>query len=66
MEGVNQGVKDLVTTARHDTDEVYGRLDDAQDDRSLDLWRVRPELLVRLRLRLEICGQQTADDRHSS
>ncbi|GJW97355.1 putative reverse transcriptase domain-containing protein [Tanacetum coccineum] len=28
----------------------------------LDLWRVRPELLVKLRLRLEICGQQTADD----
>ncbi|GJW49428.1 hypothetical protein Tco_0090779 [Tanacetum coccineum] len=35
LEGVNQGVTDLVTTVRHDTYEVYGRLDDAQDDRSL-------------------------------
>ncbi|GJU67406.1 hypothetical protein Tco_1253665, partial [Tanacetum coccineum] len=26
---------DFVTTVRHDTDEIYGRLDDAQDDKSL-------------------------------
>ncbi|GJW45732.1 hypothetical protein Tco_0077378 [Tanacetum coccineum] len=26
---------DFVTTVKHDTDEIYGRLDDAQDDRSL-------------------------------
>ncbi|GKG28020.1 hypothetical protein Tco_0406347 [Tanacetum coccineum] len=35
MEGVNQRVTDLVTTVRQDTYEVYRRLDDAQDDRSL-------------------------------
>ncbi|GJY95039.1 hypothetical protein Tco_0511400, partial [Tanacetum coccineum] len=35
LEGVNQRVTDLVTTVRTDTDEVYGRLDDAYDDRSL-------------------------------
>ncbi|GKE08940.1 putative reverse transcriptase domain-containing protein [Tanacetum coccineum] len=35
LEGVNQRVMDLVTTIRQDTYEVYGRLDDAQDDRSL-------------------------------
>ncbi|GKB60175.1 hypothetical protein Tco_0916361 [Tanacetum coccineum] len=35
LEGVNQGVTNLVTTVRQDTNEVYGRLDDAQDDRSL-------------------------------
>ncbi|GJV47809.1 hypothetical protein Tco_1438021 [Tanacetum coccineum] len=41
-----------------DTDKIYRRLDDAQDNRLLigapmlawlDLWRLRPELLVRLR-----------------
>ncbi|GKD12504.1 hypothetical protein Tco_1196911 [Tanacetum coccineum] len=26
---------DFVITVRHDTEEIYGRLDDAQDDRSL-------------------------------
>nr|GEY67788.1 hypothetical protein [Tanacetum cinerariifolium] len=26
---------DFTTTVRHDTDEIYGRLDDAQDDRAL-------------------------------
>ncbi|GJS88927.1 hypothetical protein Tco_0771563 [Tanacetum coccineum] len=35
LEGVNQRVTDLITTVRKDTDEVYRRLDDAQDDRSL-------------------------------
>ncbi|GKD44500.1 hypothetical protein Tco_1269145 [Tanacetum coccineum] len=35
LEGVNQRGTDLVTTVRQDTDEVYGRLDIAQDDRSL-------------------------------
>ncbi|GJZ78188.1 hypothetical protein Tco_0642860 [Tanacetum coccineum] len=35
LEGVNQRVTDLVTTIKQDTDEVYKRLDDAQDDRSL-------------------------------
>ncbi|GJS72516.1 hypothetical protein Tco_0705357 [Tanacetum coccineum] len=35
LEGVNQRVMELVTTVRQDTDEVYRRLDDAQDDRSL-------------------------------
>ncbi|GJS41960.1 hypothetical protein Tco_0567003 [Tanacetum coccineum] len=35
LEGVNQRVTDLVTTVRQDTDEIYWRLDDAQDDRSL-------------------------------
>ncbi|GKE36582.1 hypothetical protein Tco_1459987 [Tanacetum coccineum] len=32
---LNQRMTDLVTTIRQDTDEIYGRLDDAQDDRSL-------------------------------
>ncbi|GKE26592.1 hypothetical protein Tco_1441976 [Tanacetum coccineum] len=35
LEGVNQRVMELVTTVRQDTNEVYRRLDDAQDDRSL-------------------------------
>ncbi|GKF96893.1 hypothetical protein Tco_0292714, partial [Tanacetum coccineum] len=35
LEGVNQRVTDLVTTVKQDTDEVYRRRDDAQDDRSL-------------------------------
>ncbi|GKC15172.1 hypothetical protein Tco_1011954 [Tanacetum coccineum] len=35
LEGVNQRVTELVTTVKQDTDEVYERLDDAQDDRSL-------------------------------
>ncbi|GKD83000.1 hypothetical protein Tco_1349839 [Tanacetum coccineum] len=35
LEGVNQRVTNIVTTVRKDTDEIYGRLDDAQDDRSL-------------------------------
>ncbi|GJS54777.1 hypothetical protein Tco_0628139 [Tanacetum coccineum] len=35
LEGVNQRVTDLVTTVRQDTDEIYERLDDTQDDRSL-------------------------------
>ncbi|GJW88108.1 putative reverse transcriptase domain-containing protein [Tanacetum coccineum] len=35
LEGVNQRVTDLVTTVKQDTDEVYKRRDDAQDDRSL-------------------------------
>ncbi|GJR59316.1 hypothetical protein Tco_1501478 [Tanacetum coccineum] len=30
-----QRMTDFVTTVRQDTDEIYGRLDDAQDDRSL-------------------------------
>ncbi|GJS30624.1 hypothetical protein Tco_0491244 [Tanacetum coccineum] len=33
LERVNQRVTDLVTTVRQDTNEIYGRLDDAQDDR---------------------------------
>ncbi|GKE32015.1 hypothetical protein Tco_1451337, partial [Tanacetum coccineum] len=33
--GLSQGLIDFFTTVRHDTDEIYGRLDDAQDDRSL-------------------------------
>ncbi|GKE19175.1 hypothetical protein Tco_1426752, partial [Tanacetum coccineum] len=33
--GLSQRMTDFVTTVRHDTDEIYGRLDDAQDDRSL-------------------------------
>ncbi|GKE26546.1 hypothetical protein Tco_1441930, partial [Tanacetum coccineum] len=110
LEGVNQRVTDLVTTVRQDTDEVYRRLDDAQDDRSLmsgqpnllrrdrrsharmtrlmeskakasrEAWvqsmdvsdTARSEISVlqttvlARRLRLEICGLQTADDRHSS
>ncbi|GJY45557.1 putative reverse transcriptase domain-containing protein [Tanacetum coccineum] len=33
--GLGQRMTDLVTTVRQDTDEIYGRLDDAQDDRSL-------------------------------
>ncbi|GJY65359.1 hypothetical protein Tco_0467597 [Tanacetum coccineum] len=35
LEGVNQRVTGLNTTVRQDTYEIYGRLDDAQDDRSL-------------------------------
>ncbi|GJU81015.1 hypothetical protein Tco_1283380 [Tanacetum coccineum] len=30
---ISQRMTDFVTTVRHDTDEIYGRLDDAQDDR---------------------------------
>ncbi|GKD07166.1 hypothetical protein Tco_1186851, partial [Tanacetum coccineum] len=33
--GLSQRMTDFVTTIRQDTDEIYGRLDDAQDDRSL-------------------------------
>ncbi|GJS66623.1 reverse transcriptase domain-containing protein, partial [Tanacetum coccineum] len=32
---LNQRMTDFVTTVRQDTDEIYGRLDDAHDDRSL-------------------------------
>ncbi|GJW33477.1 hypothetical protein Tco_0053509 [Tanacetum coccineum] len=32
---LSQRMTDFVTTVRQDTDEIYGRLDDAQDDRSL-------------------------------
>ncbi|GJT81887.1 hypothetical protein Tco_1056229 [Tanacetum coccineum] len=32
---ISQRMTDFVTAVRHDTDEIYGRLDDAQDDRSL-------------------------------
>ncbi|GJW51980.1 hypothetical protein Tco_0093331 [Tanacetum coccineum] len=35
LEGVNMRVTDLDTTVRQDTNEIYGRLDDTQDDRSL-------------------------------
>ncbi|GJT13574.1 hypothetical protein Tco_0860616 [Tanacetum coccineum] len=33
--GLSQRMTDFVTTVRQDTDEIYVRLDDAQDDRSL-------------------------------
>ncbi|GJV80349.1 hypothetical protein Tco_1516219 [Tanacetum coccineum] len=33
--GLSQRMTYFVTTVRQDTDEIYGRLDDAQDDRSL-------------------------------
>ncbi|GKC62671.1 hypothetical protein Tco_1095269, partial [Tanacetum coccineum] len=33
--GLSQRMTDFVTTIRQDTDEISGRLDDAQDDRSL-------------------------------
>ncbi|GJU24810.1 hypothetical protein Tco_1163431 [Tanacetum coccineum] len=64
---LGQRMTNFVTFVRKDTDEIYKRLHDAQDDRSLmsgqlkllrrdrrsyartaRLWRVRPELLVRL------------------
>ncbi|GJZ75807.1 hypothetical protein Tco_0640272 [Tanacetum coccineum] len=32
---LGQRMTDFVTTVRQDTDGIYGRLDDAQDDRSL-------------------------------
>ncbi|GKE42431.1 putative reverse transcriptase domain-containing protein, partial [Tanacetum coccineum] len=32
---LGQRMTDFVTTVRQDTDEIYGRVDDAQDDRSL-------------------------------
>ncbi|GKG27477.1 hypothetical protein Tco_0403180, partial [Tanacetum coccineum] len=32
---LNQRMTNFVTTIRRDTYEIYGRLDDAQDDRSL-------------------------------
>ncbi|GJZ69563.1 hypothetical protein Tco_0633113, partial [Tanacetum coccineum] len=32
---LSQRMIDFVTTVRQDTDEIYGRLDDAQDDRLL-------------------------------
>ncbi|GJT48180.1 putative reverse transcriptase domain-containing protein [Tanacetum coccineum] len=33
--GLSQRMTDFVTTVRQDTDEIYGRLDDAQEDTSL-------------------------------
>ncbi|GKE54535.1 hypothetical protein Tco_1489691 [Tanacetum coccineum] len=33
--GLSQWMTDFVTTVRQDTNEIYGRLDDVQDDRSL-------------------------------
>ncbi|GJX63432.1 hypothetical protein Tco_0296332 [Tanacetum coccineum] len=33
--GLSQRMTDFVTTVRQDTDEIYRRLDDAHDDRSL-------------------------------
>ncbi|GJR18209.1 putative reverse transcriptase domain-containing protein [Tanacetum coccineum] len=33
--GLSQRMTDFVTTVRHDTDEIYVRLDDAEDDRLL-------------------------------
>ncbi|GJV90229.1 hypothetical protein Tco_1538042 [Tanacetum coccineum] len=33
--GLSKKMTDFVMTVRQDTDEIYGRLDDAQDDRSL-------------------------------
>ncbi|GKA29667.1 hypothetical protein Tco_0715912 [Tanacetum coccineum] len=33
--GLSKRMTDFVMTVRQDTDEIYGRLDDAQDDRSL-------------------------------
>ncbi|GKD19571.1 hypothetical protein Tco_1208729, partial [Tanacetum coccineum] len=33
--GLSQRMTDFVTTIRQDTNEIYGRLDDAHDDRSL-------------------------------
>nr|GEW85524.1 putative reverse transcriptase domain-containing protein [Tanacetum cinerariifolium] len=33
--GLSQRMKDFVMTVKKDTDEIYGRLDDAQDDRLL-------------------------------
>ncbi|GKF21608.1 hypothetical protein Tco_0070246 [Tanacetum coccineum] len=35
VEGLSQRMTDFVTIVRQDTDEIYGRLDDAQDDRLL-------------------------------
>ncbi|GKD27190.1 hypothetical protein Tco_1233404, partial [Tanacetum coccineum] len=32
---LNQRMTDFVTTVRRDTDEIYGRLDDAHDDKLL-------------------------------
>ncbi|GKC78915.1 hypothetical protein Tco_1129689 [Tanacetum coccineum] len=45
MEGVNQRVTELATTARHDTDEFYVQFKDAQDDRSF--LRARVNTLLR-------------------
>ncbi|GKD94005.1 hypothetical protein Tco_1373842, partial [Tanacetum coccineum] len=37
--GLSQQMTDFVTTVRQDTDEIYGRFDDAQDDRlSREAW----------------------------
>nr|GEX58154.1 hypothetical protein [Tanacetum cinerariifolium] len=33
--GLSQRMTDFVMTVRHDTDEIYGRMDDAQDDKLL-------------------------------
>ncbi|GKB02947.1 hypothetical protein Tco_0831036 [Tanacetum coccineum] len=33
--GISQWMTDFITSVREDTDEIYGRLDDAQDDRLL-------------------------------
>ncbi|GKD04818.1 hypothetical protein Tco_1179792, partial [Tanacetum coccineum] len=42
---LNQRMTYFVMTIRHDTDEIYGRLDDAQDDRLLMSGRLN--MLVR-------------------
>ncbi|GJQ97259.1 hypothetical protein Tco_0008398 [Tanacetum coccineum] len=36
MAGLSQRMTDFVTTVRQDTDEIYRRLDDAQDDRLME------------------------------
>ncbi|GJV86948.1 reverse transcriptase domain-containing protein [Tanacetum coccineum] len=39
---LGQRLTDFVTTVRQDTDEIYGRLDDAQDDRSCTIFKEPP------------------------
>ncbi|GJS05455.1 hypothetical protein Tco_0321963 [Tanacetum coccineum] len=66
-----QRMTDFVTTVRHDTYEIYGRLDDAQDDRERLNFPMRPEdgrwmlvtpLVLRPRSTGIACGDTETDE----
>ncbi|GJW17434.1 putative reverse transcriptase domain-containing protein [Tanacetum coccineum] len=63
MAGLSQRMTDFVTTIRQDTDEIYRRLDNAQDDRSLMSARseVRALWTTVLAQQTEIGDLQAAD-----
>ncbi|GKE10947.1 hypothetical protein Tco_1414498 [Tanacetum coccineum] len=56
--GLSQRITNFVTTVRQDTYEIYVRLDDAQDDRSLMSGQLPSTCLVRA-LRTTVFAQQT-------